>query len=532
MKGTGKATRLLILTGYLYCPPISGGAMRMINPIARLCRTGDYQVTYLFQYTDESQLSKARDYFSDYPSITVAGVPKRRPLHLAENLEFHLPRDVLNAMDLDYYRELERLLEADQFDLIQVEHSWMSWVVPLVRKTTGGRVPVVLDVHNVEYLMFERWLKYCSGDEYTRINSSYERMKDWEREVWKWYDAGLTVSPIETQIFTECNGNLTPAWDIPTGGGMDLERFTGKEWLPGEGSKAMLYLGTMEWYPNMQGIFWFIESVMPHIKKRHADASLYIAGFGKPSGELLGRIAGREDIKYLGEQEDERDLLGKSKVDIVPLWIGAGARVKILTAWAAGIPVVATTIGAEGLRYTQGENILVADDPAEFADHVCRIMEDHDLARKLSVAGRSLVQQQYSLDIAVKRHDEAYQALVKSSQPAGLSRDADYFKEKERAIRCLVELKADMPVIMHKEYSSWVSAEKAGSNEIATAYAGLENSYAWRISRSISNTADRLFPGGTGRQRLLRLVLAGIEVIQDEGWLSFFKKTGRWFARR
>lgn len=532
MKETGKVTRLLILTSYLICPPISGGAMRMINPMVRLAQKKDYRITYLFQYHDEGQLKTATDYFAGIKSIDIRGVRYRGPfcLDLKQNIEFQLPLDVLNAMELDYYRELERLLQTEQFDIVQVEHSWMSWVVPLVRKITGGKIPVVLDVHNVEYILYERWLKYCAGDEYKRINHRYIRMKAWEQEVWNWYDAGLTVSPIEKQIFGELTGNRLLTWDIATGGGIDIDRYSSNEWQPGDSGKSLLYLGTLEWFPNTQGLVWFIDRVMPVIKKRYKDIFLCVAGYGKLADELLSELAGRKDIKYLGQQDDEREIFKRSSVYIVPVWIGAGARVKILTAWAAGIPVVATTIGAEGLGYTEGEDILVADEPEEFAGCVCRVMEDHDLARKLSASGRALVEKDYSLAKAVGMYDDAYQELLRRSSSGGFSIDIDYFCEKERSFRRMAELKADMRAIMYHDYTSQAGSERKGSNEPASMQVNMPDSYAWRISRSISSMAGRLFPRGTGRQRFLRLVLAGTRVIQDEGWRSFFSKTGKWIA--
>lgn len=294
----------------------------------------------------------------------------------------------------------------------------------------------------------------------------------------------------------------------------------------------MLYLGTMEWYPNMQGIVWFIDEVMPLIKKRHPGIRLNIAGFGRPFAELLDHIAGREDIRFLGQQSDERDLLRRSNVYIVPLWIGAGARVKILTAWAAGIPVVATTIGAEGLYYTPGEEILVADDPAGFADHVCRVIEDQDLAINLSGAGRALVEKKYSLDVAVGMYDAAYRELISRSRSGELCHGADYLSEKENTIRSLVALKADIPAILDSDPVRRVIPEKAGGNGLPAARTNPHYDIAWRISRSISGTVAKWFPRGTGRQRCLVLVLIGLTVIHDEGWRSFFNKTGRWIIKK
>jgi glycosyltransferase involved in cell wall biosynthesis len=526
MTGDREAIRLLILSGYLICPPISGGAMRMINPILKLSEKGNYKATYLFQYYSDYEVKKAERFFSDYPSINVVGVCNRvRSSTREKDLQLELPLDVFNFMDINYCRELEGLLRAHHFDLIQVEHSWMSWVVPLIRKVTNGKIPVVLDMHNVEFKLFERWLQYCTGDEYENIKTRFERMHRWEQEVWGWYDASFSVSPIESEIFRESTGYSVPVWDLPTGGGTDLSRFSGRDWALQGKNEIMLYLGTMEWYPNAHGILWLLDEVMPLLKRKHPDASLHIAGYGKPFDELLSKVRHRKDVTFLGEQKDEREVLRKSRVFVVPLWIAAGARVKIPTAWAAGIPVVATTIGAEGLYCTDGENILLADEPAEFARKIAMLMDDKALAQRLSHNGRAVVEERYSLDYAASKYDQIYSSLVEGASLLTTRRHVKHsFGERERAIRQLLERKADMGNLTGL-------VGQAGLSKQEGSLLSIQQSLRWRMLAKFDRIADKLLPQGTRRRAIYDLGLIGRRKIIDEGWRSFFWKARLWLRR-
>ena len=403
--------RVLVLSGYLVCPPHSGGAQRMINPFRGLGKVRDIAVTYLYQVGPNDDPESVHRFFADYPWVETIGVHNReRPDMWFGPLRTRLPADVLGQMDHAYRRELERLLSTCHYDIVQVEHSQMSWVVPFVR-AVAPRAKVVLDLHNVESRIFERWLPYA-GDRREHIETVYHKMAAWEREVWHWYDACFTVSPEETEMFRLATDGRIPCFEFHSGGGIDLERFPWPAPEHGEMTHTAVSVGTMEWFPNAHGLAWFIDEVLPLVRAQLPDFRLLIAGRGDPMSELVRRVQHLNDVCMLGEVEDERELLWQSGVCVVPLWIAAGARVKITTAWAAGAPVVSTTLGAEGLACTSGGEVLLADDPAEFAQAVVRVLSEPGLRHSLREAGRSLVAGRYSLDRVVEVLGGAYEALT------------------------------------------------------------------------------------------------------------------------
>jgi glycosyltransferase involved in cell wall biosynthesis len=159
------------------------------------------------------------------------------------------------------------------------------------------------------------------------------------------------------------------------------------------GSANLLFMGGMHWPPNADGVRWFADEVLPAILARQPQGRLLVVG-RQPPEEVRGGPA-RAFIEAPGYVVDPQPYWSRSQVFVVPLRAGGGMRVKILDAWARGVPVVATTIGAEGLQYQPGRDILIADTPADFATAVLAVLTDRTLAMRLAAAGRNAVEQHY-----------------------------------------------------------------------------------------------------------------------------------------
>jgi glycosyltransferase involved in cell wall biosynthesis len=151
----------------------------------------------------------------------------------------------------------------------------------------------------------------------------------------------------------------------------------------------------MDWLPNEDGVAYFIREILPLIRQQVPQVSLRIVG-RKPSADLESLAARQENVELTGWVEDVRPFLARGAVCIVPLRIGSGTRLKIFEAMAMGKAVVSTSIGAEGLPVQPGENILMADDPHTFAQSVVSLLRDPTRRRKIGLAARKLVADNYS----------------------------------------------------------------------------------------------------------------------------------------
>jgi glycosyltransferase involved in cell wall biosynthesis len=158
---------------------------------------------------------------------------------------------------------------------------------------------------------------------------------------------------------------------------------------------SLVFTGSMDWLPNEDAIFYFVEAIFPLIKQQLPSVSLEVVG-RNPSRKLQGLLEAEKAVRLTGWVEDIRPFLARGAACIVPLRIGGGTRLKIFEAMAMGKAVISTTVGAEGLPVQDGENILLADTPKHFAESVVSLLRNSDQRRRLGAAARRLVQENYS----------------------------------------------------------------------------------------------------------------------------------------
>jgi polysaccharide biosynthesis protein PslH len=235
----------------------------------------------------------------------------------------------------------------------------------------------------------------------------------YEADLCRQFDHILTVTEEDRMALL----GLLPEEEAETLG----ERFTvlpicvdpaGQPPLAQKGDRPQIvFLGTMFWPPNVEGVLWFAREVMPHILARVPEAHFVVAGKDPPAAVRAlaadgAPLAGRVEIT--GFVADALPLLSSSRVFVVPLLAGGGMRVKIVDAWMWGLPVVSTTIGAEGIMTRPGENILLADEPEAFAEAVVQILTDQALGRRLSDNGRRWLEAHYDWRTVYPRIDDIY----------------------------------------------------------------------------------------------------------------------------
>jgi glycosyltransferase involved in cell wall biosynthesis len=175
------------------------------------------------------------------------------------------------------------------------------------------------------------------------------------------------------------------------------------------------HVGTMYWPPNVEGLLWFWEEVWPRIRARVPHARLTLIGKNPPA--QLRALDARSDVDVPGYVEDLTPYLAETAVFVVPLHAAGGMRVKIVDAWCWGVPIVSTTIGAEGIAVRQGENILIADAPDQFAGRVVQVLDDPALQAQLRANGRSWVEAQYDWRRVYGAWDDVYARLIEASLP-------------------------------------------------------------------------------------------------------------------
>jgi glycosyltransferase involved in cell wall biosynthesis len=171
--------------------------------------------------------------------------------------------------------------------------------------------------------------------------------------------------------------------------------------------RRVTFLGGLHYPPNAQGIVWFAQNIFPKVLAAAPDAVLTVIGKQPPS-ELLDGSIPPANLEVTGYIDDPKPYLADTGAFVVPLLAGGGMRVKILDAWCWGLPIVSTTIGAEGIAATPGEDILLADEPDGFARQVVRLLGDQELNARIAAGGRRSAEEKYEWRNVYKAWDAVY----------------------------------------------------------------------------------------------------------------------------
>ena len=289
-------------------------------------------------------------------------------------------------------REIERALEGRRYDIGIVEHFWCAPYGEQVAKVCGR---TVLDLHNIESVLDQRCAEVESGARawahraFSRASLKLER----------------TWLPRFSEVLTASESDAERARAIAPGARVTVyPNALPSAPLPARGNQdAIVFSGNMEYHPNISAVRFFRREVWPLLRERWPGLVWRLVG---KNPEAVRRFtSGDVRIEVEGRVDDAIRELARAKVAVVPVLAGSGTRLKILEAWAAGLPVVSTTLGAEGLGARNGETLLLADGGPAFAEAVSRLLASPDLRKSLGMAGRLLLEQEFTWETAWKKLD-------------------------------------------------------------------------------------------------------------------------------
>jgi glycosyltransferase involved in cell wall biosynthesis len=315
---------------------------------------------------------------------------------LASATPFLILRDQLAEM----HERLRGLVGRRSFDAIHADQLWMA---PYAAQR--DEVPFkVLDQHNAVFKVPER-LASNQRNPLLRALLAKEASKlaSFERATFDAFDRVVWVSEDDRAAFP-ANGRPERARHAVIPIAVDPD-----EWRPIERAAPfrVTFLGGAHWPPNAEGIRWFADHVWPTVAE--AVPGCVFTVIGRDAPPRLGPDVHSSRVAVTGYVADPGPLLSETAVFVVPLRTGAGMRVKILDAWCRALPVVSTSIGAEGIRAIDGESLLLGDSDEAFADAVIRVLRDPALARRLSDGGRATVEATYHWRTAYRAWDRVYQ---------------------------------------------------------------------------------------------------------------------------
>jgi glycosyltransferase involved in cell wall biosynthesis len=333
-------------------------------------------------------LTRASEYATHTETVPFKPTAKGSPAFFADlalNAASSLPYAVARYRSAPFAAAITRL--APSHDLTVCDFLAPSLNVP---DSIASRA--VLFQHNVEAMIWERHATVPQNPlRRAYMALQWKRMRAFEAAECARFRRVVAVSEQDAQTMRTQYGVSSVA-AVPTG--VDVEYFA----PPANGARQsaeLVFVGSMDWLPNDDGIRWFTEVVFPQVRQRIPHASLTVVG-RTPSADMQ-RLASRiPGVTVTGSVPDVRPYLHRAALSVVPLRIGGGTRLKIYEAMAAGVPVVSTTIGAEGLPVRDGEHIAIADSPEAQATRIASLLEQPAAAAALADHARSYVTQHCS----------------------------------------------------------------------------------------------------------------------------------------
>jgi polysaccharide biosynthesis protein PslH len=400
--------KILILCNKSPWPKREGGPIAMYAMISGLINAG---------HTVKVLAANTNKYTVEPESIPV-DFKESTQIELVDiDLSLNIPDALYNYLSRKSYHvsrfhtkafalKLVEVLKKDSYDIIQFEMLYMASYLDVIRKYS--KAPVVLRAHNIEHKIWQRIAENCTNP-FKRIylNHLYRALKRFEIGILNKVDGVVAITPVDARNLDRLS-HSTNIISIPFG--IKLDTLSENPVQPTEAS--LFHIGSMNWYPNEEGIRWLIDEVWPKITVRLPEVELHLAG-RYMTDWLTGLSVPRIIID--GEVPDVWEYMQRFSIMVVPLFSGSGIRIKIVEAMAAGKAIITTTIGAEGINYENGQHLLIAKDAKSFADTIVRLCNDSALRETLGRNARMLITKEHDNTKLMQKLIAFYTELLKTN---------------------------------------------------------------------------------------------------------------------
>ncbi len=391
-----------MLSPFTPYPPDSGGRIRQWEFIKCLGKRHDLTLVFFINRGEEKMLQGAFDGIcSRVETVTHAG-----------DVDLSGPQSLpwpMRAYGVDAMKKLLSDLSADRYDLLLIDFIYMA------QHRFLFDIPAVLHEHNIESSLYKQYAElpnvkdmeiFGLHKEALFWKATWMLMRQYENKIWPAFDLRLTVSRLDQmEMESRCPDGKT----IVAENGVSTQ---GIRLLPASRSKKILFVGTMNYFPNVDGALFMVQSIMPLVWQRDPDIRLCIAGREIP--RHIREFGADSRIEIVSDFPDIHDIAAGCCLSVVPLRLGGGTRIKILEAFALGLPVVSTAKGCEGLAIEDGRHLIVRDEPDAFAEAVALLANDPQLADSLRGNGRRLVEERYDWQKIFEAAEEQMVRLVQA----------------------------------------------------------------------------------------------------------------------
>jgi glycosyltransferase involved in cell wall biosynthesis len=384
--------KVVIVNEGLAYPPTAGNWIRTLNLMLPLAKR--HEITYVCRgVADKEAVRRAREFYADhgirafisddYPTAKKGAAFYGR---LAANLFSSLPYSIATHNSPAVRRRILEIASTEAIDIWQFEG------LAYAQTLHGRDANTLVIAHNVESLIWQRLYETESN----AVKRWYIRhqWKKYERHEARVLQQATRVVAVTLEDAALLRARFGVEHPEVVDNGVDTEYFSSATDRSKANPKQILFLGSLDWRPNLDSVDLLLNRIFPSILKEEPTARLCIVGRNPPAA-LVRQARAHASVDLHADVPDVRPYLSRSGVMAVPLRIGGGSRLKIIEAIAAGLPVVSTRIGAEGLTFTPGRDLFVVEDADAMAPALLACMRDPAHAAEVAKSGRAVVDQRY-----------------------------------------------------------------------------------------------------------------------------------------
>lgn len=391
--------KLLVVGNRVPWPLHDGGAIATYGMLRSLAENGAEVHFFTFNtkkhFAENVTIEKYFGFCKVYLQPLDAGVKAVKALlNLFTGKSYHMERYEDNVASV----ALGRLMDHEAFDAVLVEGLYSVPVYLRAETARKHRTPAAYRAHNLEYQIWAR-LAAASPNPVKKwyLGLQANRLKKFEQRTWSAFQAIVPiVTTDEIAIKKYLNRTIAKSSNkqIPAiqtyQPGIAIERPFAFIHQP----LSLFHIGSMEWQANEQGVLWFLQKVWPLLLVKYPQAQFHLAGKGLSKSDPRFFQTG---VVNHGEVPDAEDFMHQHGIMVVPIQAGSGIRIKTLEAMALGVPVVSTSVGAQGLSVTSGTEMFIADQPQQFADAIATLLANPAQAQTLTTQARAYVEQHHNL---------------------------------------------------------------------------------------------------------------------------------------
>lgn len=391
--------KILFLSYDVPYPLNSGGKIRAYHLIKNLAK--DNQITLFSYYRHEDQKKFLGELEKYCQKIVLF---RRRKIWSWQNffLSFFMPFAVASYYSPTLKKDLQKELSNHHYDAVHFESFYPALYLPLVKKLG---LKTIMGNENLEYLVYRRYAASRPFLLRILLNLEVVRMRFFEEKLWRLADLNLQASKNDAQEVEKIIGRPC----LVVANGVDFEKY--QSVIYRQNRKTVMYLGTLVYPANGDAVRFFLDKVYPKIKDKIAGVKfVLVSGYQPKWLEIYLHDASIEYIKDTATSAAQ--LLLQADVLVAPMRIASGTNIKILEAMAAGLPVVTTTIGAEGLAVKNGKNIFISDLLKETAEIIGRLLENNFLRERIGSEARKTVENNYDWSKTTCELNLAYRELI------------------------------------------------------------------------------------------------------------------------